>query len=683
MNLVNPYFLTPIVITPGGATSLFTSIGAYYSMTSRQGISVNILDNATGDFGNNLATYTYPGSSLYMVDANAPFQSNINTRLGPLTGIGDWDIGDTAKTMIFWIGGPPTYIGANQFRYICVRGTTVATASFTLSLGGTLGQLWMSGIDASGTKFYLECASSRLFGGQEWSMIAFTHDPINDRVGISVNGQPYSYRTVVGGLTSTSQPMYLAEPPNGTSNGAWMWGPVMVFNSTFSESDIAKMYRGGEGRFFDGVDEIPNYNVVVFGGRGGAANRKLFNRCRGVYSTSNTGAMYGTMDSPLLSSRNYYFEAELLSSGKGADDMNIGLARVDGAATTATGNGVPSHEVMFKCISGIVVNNNSTVDTIPAASIGDIVSVAVNGSTGKCWFGVNGTFNGDPAAGTGESYTIPATNLAYGMLICYGCNNTNAGNALEIQTSANYSIPTGFEMWPLINPELNISFPLSSYLTAYYPFNSRPNSTAPQLDSLSGLPLNDGPNGTANRLVKNSFGSYISNILNYITTPALSARVFELVDRPWSASMWILPDTIPGSTNHFILFKTNEMRLFINNSGVTDYMEFNVWSGTGWLSAQAPQPITEKQPYLLCVRYDPGVNIGISVNGQTWVNGAAPASVTATANPIYIGYDLGSGANSLYGTIGELAIYNKVLSQDDAVSLFGGGDGIFYRPDIT
>lgn len=78
-----------------------------------------------------------------------------------------------------------------------------------------------------------------------------------------------------------------------------------------------------------------------------------------------------------------------------------------------------------------------------AIGVGDTLMVAFDTSTGKLWFGRNGTWyaSGNPAAGTGQQLTVPGGNTVYPAQSLYSSGTSNTANFTGGFT---YTPPTGF-----------------------------------------------------------------------------------------------------------------------------------------------------------------------------------------------------------------------------------------------
>jgi hypothetical protein len=84
--------------------------------------------------------------------------------------------------------------------------------------------------------------------------------------------------------------------------------------------------------------------------------------------------------------------------------------------------------------------NGSGTASAPTLFPGDTLMVAVDLTNLKIWFGVNGTWTGNPAAGTGQQYTI-ASGTYYPA-----CSPRQTDLILATPTTT-YSPPTGFAAW--------------------------------------------------------------------------------------------------------------------------------------------------------------------------------------------------------------------------------------------
>jgi len=121
--------------------------------------------------------------------------------------------------------------------------------------------------------------------------------------------------------------------------------------------------------------------------------------------------MLATMTLPLTGK--FYYEFTCDNTGAGNRRDSIGIADYTQPFSIITSS---NNYVTYLGFSGAVYATSSgTIQATYATwDFGDVVNVAIDCATGKVWFGKNGTFNGSPAAGTGQAYTLTNNgNLAF------------------------------------------------------------------------------------------------------------------------------------------------------------------------------------------------------------------------------------------------------------------------------
>ena len=158
-------------------------------------------------------------------------------------------------------------------------------------------------------------------------------------------------------------------------------------------------------------------------------------------STANTYAP-ATISLPL--SGKYYFEYTCTNTAGGNRRDTMGV--VDLSKPKSYLSNIANTAVYFS-LTGDVYTNGSSLATYSSYTNGDIVQCAFDCTTGKLWFGKSGSFNGSPAAGTGQVTTL--TNV--GSLAFAVGNQDNTGT-LSLSGSVNfgqrqfaYPAPSGFK----------------------------------------------------------------------------------------------------------------------------------------------------------------------------------------------------------------------------------------------
>jgi hypothetical protein len=103
--------------------------------------------------------------------------------------------------------------------------------------------------------------------------------------------------------------------------------------------------------------------------------------------------------------------------------------------------------------SGATTFDGVTLTPMAGYASGDTVMIAFDADTGEVWFGVNGTFTGDPVAGTNpanEGFLLPAGTFKIFVAFEPNVFNPGEGTTSVLQAKASqqtYTAPTGFLPW--------------------------------------------------------------------------------------------------------------------------------------------------------------------------------------------------------------------------------------------
>lgn len=161
-------------------------------------------------------------------------------------------------------------------------------------------------------------------------------------------------------------------------------------------------------------------------------------------------------------------DTKVTKSSTGAANVRLGIEAVsgkqvwavkltaDGAGSTAKGVGLMDKDDSLGFLlgsagnfsigyqtSGAVKQNTSTIQTYTAwGSVNDVIMIATDNDNRKIWFGLNGSWNGDPAAGTGAVgvWVNDGSSQKYGFI---ACGMTDADDAFQL-VDFPYSVPSGF-----------------------------------------------------------------------------------------------------------------------------------------------------------------------------------------------------------------------------------------------
>lgn len=139
-----------------------------------------------------------------------------------------------------------------------------------------------------------------------------------------------------------------------------------------------------------------------------------------------------------------YFEIVITTMGAGAPYIMLGIAT--GSAALSNHVGVDVYGWSYYGQDGKKFTNAAGSAYGSAFAQGAVIGVAFN--NGKVWFAENNTWNGDPAAGTGEAFS-GITGTIFPMVSLYD----GVGGEVDVVTGKfkssdfTYSPPSGFSAW--------------------------------------------------------------------------------------------------------------------------------------------------------------------------------------------------------------------------------------------
>tara|TARA_R110000868_G_scaffold96457_3_gene265436 strand:+ start:3114 stop:5843 length:2730 start_codon:yes stop_codon:yes gene_type:complete len=151
--------------------------------------------------------------------------------------------------------------------------------------------------------------------------------------------------------------------------------------------------------------------------------------------------------------------------GFGKRDFSLIIQGIPNTAAGIPGTGAFVQANTTATTKASMFTEGTALGTAASQTTGAWNGIAVDMDAGKAWFNSNGTWNGDPAAGTNPWITwTPGSDLFYPMIIGYATHTTeiNATTA-----SLNGSVPSGFSVWGddfshLAPANLNVPFIVGS-----------------------------------------------------------------------------------------------------------------------------------------------------------------------------------------------------------------------------
>jgi hypothetical protein len=148
------------------------------------------------------------------------------------------------------------------------------------------------------------------------------------------------------------------------------------------------------------------------------------------------------------SSGKYYFEVDNTTNGSGNGYMSCGLCNATQSLTAQIGSSTNGYGLQANNTGGASSYYNAAQTSPFGASFitgGQNMMVAVDFDAGKIWWGINGTWAGDPAAGTGNTFSFTAGTTLFPGASLYGTTQVITGCFKTADFA--HSVPSGFAAW--------------------------------------------------------------------------------------------------------------------------------------------------------------------------------------------------------------------------------------------
>jgi len=317
-------------------------------------------------------------------------------------------------------------------------------------------------------------------GVQETSFSTETYPSLNDEQNINNNilhtigRRPSSAVDYYGGYMSEVifvDGQQLDATSFGVSDANGVWTPIKYegtfgtngFQLQFGNSAALGTDSSPNGNDFTvnnltSIDQTTDYPVNNF-----ATMNALVPTGSLAFSNGNT-TLTGSNDTLYASNNNstlgvsagkYYAEVEYDTAG-GNTSPTVGVTPITTSATTNT-TGSITDAVVIRMDNDLYVEGVTTSAYLGSTpSAGDIIGIALDLDNGKIWFSLNGTFVGDPVAGTGAAFD----GITSGETMCF-CTRAlgavfkwNFGNPPFTISSGNsdgngygnfeYAVPSGY-----------------------------------------------------------------------------------------------------------------------------------------------------------------------------------------------------------------------------------------------
>ncbi|MBD3407383.1 MAG: hypothetical protein GF411_14800, partial [Candidatus Lokiarchaeota archaeon] len=357
----------------------------------------------------------------------------------------------TTLTISFWVKRGA--LGSTQYLVGAGTGSTAESVIFFNSSD----QLVVYKYTGSYTYHYVTNAVFRDPGAHMHIVVTFdtTNGTAGDRVKITVNGELItSFTTETDPADSattyynSTDPHYVGRRPaaaesyfDGYVSDLYIIDGTALAATNFGELDtnghwVAKSYETATGTntchiadLSTGVDSLNSNDWTVTSGPASVEDSPTNNFCTLLPTWQDVGAAItlseGNLRSSLSSStgrqlasfacdNKFYFEVKNLTASVGnniaagvwdATQATIGTSAYGGSPATSSGANAQEWVLTDRATA---CNDSTYTDlsgTLTDWGQNDILMVAGDPANGNLWFGVNGTWSGDPAAGTGAAFT--------------------------------------------------------------------------------------------------------------------------------------------------------------------------------------------------------------------------------------------------------------------------------------
>lgn len=217
---------------------------------------------------------------------------------------------------------------------------------------------------------------------------------------------------------------------------------------------------------------------------------------------------------------------------------------------------------------------------------------------------------------------------------------------------------------------------LTDSLAVYYTLN-----TTSWVDEIGGLNMTSGA-GATTTTGKISNGVSLNGTTQYITYNANNSA-FDIKGHDSTVQAWIYPTDL--SVNRCALSYLNSFAdgwgLLIDSADAKPYLYAPVTTGSpAYIKAAWGSAISINTWYHVVAKYINGTSLSIKVNNGSWVTVSDSRTlVTAGLTGFNVGRDIVGGDNRNFaGTIDEVAIWQRALSDAEITLLYNGGAGLAY-----
>ena len=353
----------------------------------------------------------------------------------------DWTAsGSNALTLsINWLGGSDAAInltmennaGAAQVQRATTQLFRDPTSWFHLYYVIDTGQT-----DDTACSMYINGTQVTAFGTKTNPSSAFDHGFLNNGKAINL----YRFQSGTNYYDGYASQVYIQDTPTSAAVGdagevdsEGEWRPVDVTGLTPGTNGFLQTYEvtpgtgngagtdsWGSNHFTDSGlaanDQVSCSPTNVFATMSPIHNLRTSTLSDGNLLLTGADGWDTNYATQVIQGGKWYFEA--LEDGTDVSGPMVGVQTLssDDKVDAHIGSGTDGWAIYFEPASGVskYTNNTNTTLSLGTAASGGKAMIAVDADNGKIWFGYDGTWSGDPAAGTGEAYSGLPSDLKIG-----------------------------------------------------------------------------------------------------------------------------------------------------------------------------------------------------------------------------------------------------------------------------
>jgi hypothetical protein len=204
-------------------------------------------------------------------------------------------------------------------------------------------------------------------------------------------GAASGYHTAMARITSQWAEVFYTEL--GEARVASQWAEV--FFTELGEARVAAQF----------VEAFGTVAEVITKFRDGDLGTGITVDGDGVCVTSSTGSTTTAVATNYVANDLVFFSFNIDTLPSGTITVGVGPQNISKSQEV----GFNARSAGYRSTGNLYTGGSASALGTGSYAAGDQVNVAVKRSTGEVWFGKNGTFNGDPVAGTSPAATITAT----------------------------------------------------------------------------------------------------------------------------------------------------------------------------------------------------------------------------------------------------------------------------------